>query len=315
MFERWTRQMSKLHVAYDDIYLDWQLGSGDGSHPTNPIRAKLALEFLENFDPVVITPSASEFDRDLLSHVHSGEYISKVLDIGHSGEWYPDQPHLGAVALEMAAGTIRLYEKILSGEAQVAFNPQGAKHHAQYDHSSGFCVFNDMALVAKLFMAAGLKPMYIDWDAHHGDGVENLLLAYPDIVTASIHQGGIFPGTGLASKPENGAYNFPLSGGDDDTEFLDAMQEIELLADEVKPDVILLATGADAHHSDPLSSLNFDYPGYRAAAQIIGNIANKHAKGRVLIGGAGGYQPLTHTPQVWAQVVAQVYSTVSQVAV
>ena len=106
-----------------------------------------------------------------------------------------------------------------------------------------------------------------------------------------------------------------MSGGDDDTEFLDAMQEIELLADEVKPDVILLATGADAHHSDPLSSLNFDYPGYRAAAQIIGNIANKHAKGRVLIGGAGGYQPLTHTPQVWAQVVAQVYSTVSQVAV
>jgi len=310
-FEHWIRQVSKLHVAYDDIYLDWQLGSGDSSHPTNPIRAKLAVELLENLDPVVITPSATKFDRDLLSHVHSDEYISNVLDKGHCGEWYPDQVHLGEVALEMAAGTVRLYEKILSGEAQVAFNPQGAKHHAQYDHSSGFCVFNDMALVAKLFMAAGLKPMYIDWDAHHGDGVENLLLAYRNIVTASIHQGGIFPGTGLASKPENGAYNFPLSGGDGDIEFLDVMQEIELLADKIQPDVILLATGADAHHSDPLSSLNFDYPGYRAAAQIVGNIANKHAKGRVLIGGAGGYQPLTHTPNVWAQVVAQVYSTVS----
>jgi acetoin utilization protein AcuC len=204
-----------------------------------------------------------------------------------------------------------MYEKILSGEAQVAFNPQGAKHHAQYDHSSGFCVFNDMALVAKLFMAAGLKPMYIDWDAHHGDGVENILRAYPNLVTASIHQGGIFPGTGLTSEPENGAYNIPLSNGDGDIEFLDAMQDIELLADEIQPDVILLATGADAHHSDPLSGLNFDYPGYRAAAKIVGEIANKHAKGRVLIGGAGGYQPLTHTPQVWAQVVAQVYSTVN----
>jgi acetoin utilization deacetylase AcuC-like enzyme len=79
--------MSKLYVAYDDIYLDWKLGNGDGSHPTNPLRAKLATEFLKNLDPVVIMPSATESDRDLLSHVHSDEYISKVLDEGHSGEW------------------------------------------------------------------------------------------------------------------------------------------------------------------------------------------------------------------------------------
>jgi acetoin utilization protein AcuC len=303
--------MSKLHVAYDDVYLDWQLGNGDGSHPTNPVRAKLAVEFLENLDPVMVKPSASESDRDLLSHVHSDEYISKVLDQGHCGEWYPDQTHLGNVALEMAAGTIRMYEKILSGEAQVAFNPQGAKHHAQYDHSSGFCVFNDMALVAKLFMAAGLKPMYIDWDAHHGDGVENILRAYPNLVTASIHQGGIFPGTGLTSEPENGAYNFPLSNGDGDIEFLDAMQDIEMLADEIQPDVILLATGADAHKTDPLSSLQFDYPGYEYAAKAVARIANKHSQGRVLIGGAGGYQPLEHTPVIWAKVVSQIYRDIS----
>jgi len=307
--------MSKLHVAYDDVYLDWQLGNGDGSHPTNPVRAKFAVEFLESLDPVIVKPSASESDRDLLSHVHSDGYISKVLDQGHCGEWYPDQTHLGKVALEMAAGTIRMYEKILSGEAQVAFNPQGAKHHAQYDHSSGFCVFNDMALAAKLFMAAGLKPMYIDWDAHHGDGVENILRPYRNLVTASIHQGGIFPGTGLKNEPENGVYNWALANGDGDVEFLDAMQEIELLADDIQPDVILLATGADAHHSDPLSGLNFDYPGYRAAARIVADIANKHAKGRVLIGGAGGYQPFDHTPKVWATVVSEIYSDISNVAV
>jgi acetoin utilization protein AcuC len=303
--------LSKLHIAYDDIYLDWQLGSGDGSHPTNPIRAQLAVELLENLEPVMLQPAASESDRDLLTHVHSDEYISKVLDQGHCGEWYPDQQHLGDVALEMAAGTIRLYEKILNGEAKVAFNPQGAKHHAQYDQSSGFCVFNDMALVAKLFMAAGLKPLYIDWDAHHGDGVENILRAYPNIVTASIHEGGIFPGTGLESEPENGAYNWALDHQAGDVDFLDAMKEIEILADEIKPDVILLATGADAHHSDPLSSLTFDYPGYRAAARMIADIANKHAKGRVLIGGAGGYQPLDHTPKVWATVVSEIYNHIT----
>ena len=307
--------MNKLHIAYDEIYLDWQLGSGDGSHPTNPIRAKLAVELLENLEPVIVKPAASQSDRDLLSHVHSDAYISKVLDKGHCGEWYPDQQHLGHVALEMAAGTIRLYEKILSGEAQVAFNPQGAKHHAQADHSSGFCVFNDMALAAKLFMAAGLKPMYIDWDAHHGDGVENILITYPNIVTASIHEGGIFPGTGLESYPELGAYNWALDHQAGDVDFLDAMKEIEILADDIQPDVILLATGADAHHSDPLSSLTFDYPGYRAAARLVADIANKHAKGRVLIGGAGGYQPFNHTPKVWATVVSEIHSTVNNVAV
>ena len=303
--------MNKLHIAYDEIYLDWQLGSGDGSHPTNPMRAKLAVELLENLEPVMVDPAASESDREHLSLVHSNGYISKVLDQGHCGEWYPDQQHLGDVALEMFAGTVRLVELMLKGEIQVGFNPQGAKHHAQYDHSSGFCVFNDMAWAAKTLTAKGLKVLYIDWDAHHGDGVENLLIEHPAIVTASIHEGGIFPGTGLESYPELGAYNWPLDSQAGDVEFLDAMKEIEILADEIKPDVILLATGADAHHSDPLSSLTFDYPGYRAAARMIADIANKHTKGRVLIGGAGGYQPLDHTPKVWATVVSEIYNHIT----
>ena len=309
--------MSKLHIAYDDVYLKWKLGSTGETHPTNPIRAKLAIELLsKDFDVVVIKPNASQLDRERVEQVHDKDYVSGVLDYGHCGEWRPDDIEKGQVALEMFAGTVRLVEKMLDDEIKVGFNPQGAKHHAQYKHSSGFCVFNDMAWAAKAFASAGLKPMYIDWDAHHGDGVENLLRQYPTITTASIHDGTIFPGTGLRGhEPENAVYNWALDSESGDVEFLDAMQEIELLADTVKPDVILLATGADAHHSDPLSTLNFNYPGYKAAARIVADIANKHAKGRVLIGGAGGYQPFDHTPKVWATVVSEVYSSISSVAV
>jgi len=129
-------------------------------------------------------------------------------------------------------------------------------------------------------------------------------------------ENGIFPGTGLNGHDvKGGVYNWALTSLSGDVEFLDAMQEIELLADEIQPDVILLAAGADAHYSDPLSSLTFDYPGYRAAARIVGDISNKHAKGRVLIGGAGGYQPFDHTPNVWATVVSEIYSTINNVAV
>lgn len=301
--------MSKLHVAYDDIYLKWKLGSADGSHPTNPVRAKLATELLtEEFpDLVLVTPNATELDRDRVQFVHDAGYVSRVLDDGHSGEWRPDDIEKGQVALEMFAGTVRLHEKIMSGEAKVAFNPQGAKHHAQYDHSSGFCVFNDMAWAARQFDLKGMKVMYIDWDAHHGDGVENLLRDHADIVTASIHDSVIFPGTGLKGhEPDYGVYNWALDPSSGDEAFVHAMSEIEVLADKIKPDVVLLATGADAHISDPLSTLNFDYPGYTYAAKTVARIANKHSQGRVLIGGAGGYQPLDHTPKIWAHVVSQI---------
>jgi acetoin utilization protein AcuC len=306
--------MSKLHVAYDDVYLDWKLGNGDGSHPTNPIRAQFALNILkEDYDVEVVKPNADVMDKAHLQLVHDSQYISRVIDSGHSGEWYPDDKHKGRVALEMFAGTVRLAEKILSGEAKVAFNPQGAKHHAQYDHSSGFCVFNDMAWAARHFTDAGYKVMYIDWDAHHGDGVENLLYDFPDIVTCSIHDGTVFPGTGRdGHKPEQGVYNWALPEYSGDEEFMKAMDEIEDLADTVQPDIILLAAGADGHKTDPLATLQFDYPGYKYASQAVARIANKYSQGRILIGGAGGYQPIIHTPYIWAGVVSWIYDDVIQ---
>jgi acetoin utilization protein AcuC len=85
------------------------------------------------------------------------------------------------------------------------------------------------------------------------------------------------------------------------------MDDIRELADKYKPDVVLLATGADGHKTDPLSSLNFDYAGYEYASSIVADIANTYAQGRVLIGGAGGYQPHTHTPSIWAEVVSSVF--------
>ena len=303
---------NKLHVAYDDIYLDWKLGSQDGSHPTNPVRAKYATELLaEDKDIVLIKPDIQAGDRERVESIHDAKYVSDVLDKGHSGQWTPDNVHMGQVALHMFAGTVRLTEKMLAGELKVGFNPQGAKHHAQYNHSSGFCVFNDMAWAAREFQKNGMKVMYIDWDAHHGDGVENLLSGSQDLVTCSIHDSVIFPGTGLKGHfPELGVYNWALDPASGDREFMRAMGEIEQLADTVKPDVVLVAAGADAHKTDPLSTLQFDYPGYEDAAATVGRIASSYAEGRVLIGGAGGYQPFDHTPAIWAKAVSKIHDEV-----
>jgi acetoin utilization protein AcuC len=303
---------NKLHVAYDDIYLDWKLGGPGGSHPTNPVRAKYATDLLsEDREIVLVKPDIQAGDRERVESIHDAKYVSDVLDLGHSGQWSPDNQHMGQVALHMFAGTVRLTEKMLAGELKVGFNPQGAKHHAQYNHSSGFCVFNDMAWAAREFQKNGMKVMYIDWDAHHGDGVENLLTGSIDLTTCSIHDSVIFPGTGLKGHfPELGVYNWALDPASGDDEFRRAMGEIEQLADKLKPDVVLVATGADAHKSDPLSTLQFDYPGYEDAASTVGRIASTYSEGRVLIGGAGGYQPFDHTPEIWAKVVARVHDEI-----
>lgn len=303
-----------LLIAYGAEYLNWNLGGADDAHPTNAIRSLLATEQLAaNYrgSVEVVTPNAKPRDAMRLLKVHSIEYVSEVLNDGLSSEWEGVNLENADTALEMFAGTVRCVDAILTNKVQVAFNPQGAKHHAARNHSSGFCVFNDMAWAALEFAKYGYKVMYIDWDAHHGDGVENLLAPYPEIVTASIHDGTIFPGTGLdGHSPKDGIYNWALPAGADGTYLKDAMLDIEELAADIKPNIILLAAGADGHIMDPLSTLNYQHSDFTSAALSIATIASVHTEGKVLIGGAGGYCPMDFTPQAWVGVVSAIYDGV-----
>jgi acetoin utilization protein AcuC len=101
-------------------------------------------------------------------------------------------------------------------------------------------------------------------------------------------------------------YNYNLQQGQGDEAFKWAMDDIAEKLDKYQPDVILLATGADGHEGEHWG-LKYTYAGYDYASKKIAEIANKYSKGRVLIGGAGGYQPLTHTPRIWANVVKNIY--------
>jgi acetoin utilization protein AcuC len=314
---------NKLTIAYSDDYLKWQLGSGDGSHPTKPIRAKLATQYIteelgaDNVE--IIEPEIRDGDREALETIHDPKFVSEVIDDGVSHDWYGKRVEMGEVATQMFAGTARLVEKMIAGETQVGFNPQGAKHHAQYGWSEGFCVFNDFAWAAKEFRKAGLKVAYIDWDVNAGDGVQNLL-EDTDIPTFSIHGHGIYPvhsntwlrgmdelGNYEYSDPDNHWYNFNLQRGEGDEALAWAIDLIAEKIDEYEPDVILLATGADGHEGEGWG-LKYTYDGYRYASSVVADLANKHCKGRVLIGGAGGYQAETHTPRIWANVVKDIYS-------
>jgi acetoin utilization protein AcuC len=318
------KTLQKLKVIYTDLYLKWQLGDGDGSHPTNPVRAELATQMLtEKYgeDVVVvdpIDPAKEGSDMDALRETHDEKFIEEVL-AGRSGEWTGTKPELGQTALAMFKGTIRAVEAILSG-VKVVFNPQGAKHHAKYDRSSGFCVFNDMTYAALALQAKGLRPLYIDWDIHAGDGVAEMLSG-TGIPRISIHGGNNFPYDrryqvpfGECHDEADHCYNFNVGSFDGDEVFMECIDKAREIIEAYKPDVILLAAGADGHTGlDNLSGTNtYTAVGFTYAAEMVAEMAIKHADGRVLIGGAGGYQPYKETPETWALVVGTIFDRVRE---
>ena len=316
---------TKLAVIYSDLYLNWLLGKGDGSHPTNPVRAKFATQLLTDSlgsDVVIVDPvdeAKADSDMAALKATHDANYIKSVLS-GDSAEWSGTKPIMGETAYAMFKGTIRAVELILTGKARVVFNPQGAKHHAKYSSSSGFCVFNDMAYAAMALKAQGLKVLYLDWDIHAGDGVAHMLRG-KGIPCISIHNGGIYPSDPLLNSTnfehhrlEELIYNFNVKSGDGDDVFMDAIDRAREIVDEYQPDVILLAAGADGHTGANLIGVDSNYTekGFKYAAEMVAEMAIKHSEGRVLIGGAGGYQPEKETPETWALVVATIYNKINQ---
>lgn len=324
-----------LTIAYGDIYRDWMLGDGSGEHPTDPVRAQLATEqLLARFgaagsagansagvrllDPLGVPVERA---RAAIESIHDAAFVARVIDDGISGEWDGVRPEMGLTALAMFAGTMTLVDALVAGEARVAFNPQGAKHHAARDRSSGFCVFNDMAWAALELERCGMRPLYLDWDIHAGDGVQHLL-AGSSVPTLSIHGHSTFPHDPATIDPERARvgerhthhvpqraiYNWGMNVGDGDEWLMWALEEAREVIDAYQPGVILLAAGADGLADSPLGTGAYTHDGFIEAAGIVAELAARHSEGRVLVGGAGGYQPRTDTPRAWANVVSVLHT-------
>jgi acetoin utilization protein AcuC len=167
------------------------------------------------------------------------------------------------------------------------------------NYSSGFCVFNDFAIAAKIAQQHGYKVAIFDLDAHHGDGTEELLRTEP-ILTYSVHDATIFPGTGMSSNPNQFAYNKPLASGAGDKELDTAVSEFIEVAQRFGATMIFIACGADGHALDPLSTLNYSVNGIASA---VAQIRSSFLELPMLIGGAGGYHPDTFTPEIWSNAV------------
>jgi acetoin utilization protein AcuC len=303
-----------VYLVHSDEYKNWIF---DPSHPTQGRRFNNARDLLiasakkEGMDVVEVLPRRAT-EAELL-RVHTPAYIDEVLNQHISTEWDGERPDLASLASLFVGGTLTALDALLTNKTKLAIHFPGAKHHAQSDHSSGFCIFNDFALAADIASKDhGKNIIIIDIDAHHGDGVENLTADNPKVLTFSVHQDGTFPGTGDESKPGY-FYNIPLEAGAGDKELLDAIEQFIYVIgarDRIwdwQPDLLFITCGADGHSEDPLTSLNYSVEGYIAVAQ---RLKERFPDLPILLGGAGGYLPDTRTPEIWAEVALNLVSSI-----
>lgn len=251
---------------------------------------------------------------DELMTVHTREYIEAVkrarpnLRYGLGTEDVPVVPGMHDAAALIVGATLVAAEQVMSGAVTRALSLAGGLHHAQRNQASGFCIYNDLAVAIRwLRKQHGARVMYIDYDAHHGDGVQWIFYDDPEVLTVSYHESGAFlyPGTGFIDEIGEGdgygyAVNVPLEPHTRDASFLRAFRDVVPdVAAAYKPDVIVLQNGCDTHELDPLTHLRCSTRISEECVRIVCALADEYCAGRVIATGGGGYGIYDVVPRAW----------------
>lgn len=317
-----------VFVVWDDSVTEYNFGP---AHPMHPLRldltAKLATD-LNIFDhPRVHLNAIPQVDDDELAKLHSVDFIEAVKDAGKTAELPKETIAAYGVGTEdvprfdeiheasgrLFMGSLEAAKAITSGSYVRAVNFCGGMHHAMPGKASGFCVYNDVAAGIQHFLDSGYERIvYIDLDAHHGDGVEQFFWDDQRVLTISLHENGrfLFPGTGFAAdigglQAAASAMNValpPRTGDDDWLRAFDAT--VPQVLREFKPQVIVSQHGCDGHRTDPLTHLRLSIDSMRRATEWVRDLADELCDGKWLATGGGGYSIIEVVPRTWSQVVA-----------
>ena len=293
------------------------------SHPLTPRRFGPGIDLLRALGATPGLEPEPASDEDLV-RCHTRSYIAAVKRFSDAPEAAWAEPEAGfssfgddppfqgmhEAAAAVAGGSLRAMEALLSGTVSHALHPGGGLHHAMPGRASGFCIYNDPALAIARARADGLRVLYVDLDVHHGDGVEAIHAADPEVLTVSFHETGryLFPGTGFADEIGEGAaagtvVNVPMPPETGSEAWLGAVTSLlPELAAAFRPDIVVSQHGADSHLWDPLAHLRNTVTSMGAAARLVHALAHEHAGGRWLATGGGGYDAYRVVPRSWSLV-------------
>ena len=288
------------------------------SHPLKPIRLKLTYELIKaygllgSFHHRFIKANPCNAD-DLLT-VHSLEYVEAVERAAvELPEWERQYygfnmadnqifPQVYRWSLLATGASLQAAKLVESGEAKIAFNIAGGAHHASRNRASGFCYFNDAAVLIQYLLDKGYRVAYIDLDAHHGNGVQEIFYRTNRVLTISLHQNGLyaFPGTGFEreigeEEGEGYSVNVPLLPASDDDVFWYAFNEsVPPLLECFRPDILVTQLGVDTFRTDPLTSLEVTTSGFCRVVEALKQLS----PGKWVALGGGGYDVL-NVPRAW----------------
>ncbi|MDA8093064.1 MAG: acetoin utilization protein AcuC [Betaproteobacteria bacterium] len=293
-------------------------------HPLAIPRVSLTFDLIRAFGALEPEEflSAREATVDELEGFHTPEYVHAVRrsealgrvprawrarhGLGTSENPYFDG--LFTLPARAAGASIQAAEALLNG--RIAFNPAGGMHHARANQARGFCYFNDPVLAILRLRQAGLRVLYVDIDAHHGDGVESAFWRDDSVLTLSLHMdsrhaypfsGGRFedagaPGAGFTTL------NVPLPDGVNDAEYALVFDAAWAPANRrFAPDAVVLQAGTDGLALDPLGKFRLSTQGFLETAAKVMSASPRHADGTpcLMVTGGGGYHPLA-LARAWA---------------
>jgi len=255
--------------------------------------------------------------RGAIERFHSADYVDRVAQASREGTGFLDAgdtpafPGCYEVSAHLVGAALEGVDRVMRGAAARTFQPIGGLHHARRDAAAGFCVFNDLGvLIETLRSEYGLRRIaYVDVDVHHGDGVYYAFEDDPELAVADIHEDGrfLYPGTGHAHETGLAAatgtkLNLPLAPGAGDGEFFAAWAKVERFLERFSPEFVIVQCGADGLAGDPLADLRLTPAAHSHAIRSLRRLASRHARGRLMAFGGGGYR-LENLSMAWCAVL------------
>jgi acetoin utilization protein AcuC len=315
--------MTDAVFVYSEELLSYKFNE---NHPFNPKRLQLTFDLLKaqhmiDCEQIVKPRIATDQELEL---IHDPRYVNAVKAASHNnlsqelaanfGLGTEDTPiftNMHQASASLVGGTLTAVDYVMTGRAHHALNIGGGLHHGFRGKASGFCIYNDSSVAIKYIQEKyNARVLYVDTDAHHGDGVQWSFYDDPDVCTLSIHETGryLFPGTGNINERGQGkgygyTFNIPVDAYTEDDSWLEAYTTaFREVADFFKPDVILTQNGADAHYYDPLTHLSSTINIYKEIPKLAHELAHQYCQGRWIAVGGGGYDIWRVVPRAWSMV-------------
>jgi acetoin utilization deacetylase AcuC-like enzyme len=240
-------------------------------HPESPARARHTYEYLEAQGYEFVEPSLCKDEDILLAHSQN------LLDSVKKGSFFdfdtPAYPGIFDIAMLSAGGAVDAMLHCLNSEEKAFSLMRPPGHHATKNALGGFCYFNNIAIAsikAQKEIPAVNRVAIVDFDCHHGNGTEDIMLGKKDFLYLSLHQSPLYPGTGLKSR--DNCINLPVSSSTGPDQYISLFKEGLKQIEQFNPDLLAVSAGFDSYKLDPITSLTLELPTYREIGMLLARL-------------------------------------------